>query len=248
MKKVYRMALVGSSLGHSISPWIHYDIMDARGIEGTYEMIEINQVNFQEKFFGLIQGKYDGLNITLPYKQDVIMFMDNLSDEAKKIGAVNTIRIRNGVTTGYNTDYYGFLEMMREHAIDIKNKTFTILGTGGAALAVIHALKDNGAADIQVVSRSKASFMDIKTINYAKFQEDNPFSDCIVNCTPVGMFPRTSSSPLSADNINCDALVDLIYNPETTALMENAMSSGIKAVNGLIMLKKQAEKAWELWV
>ena len=104
MNNIYRLALVGTSLGHSISPWIHYDIMDKLGIEGTYELIEINRANFDNGFFRLLQGDYNGLNITLPYKTEAMKFMDSLSPEAERIGAINTVKIQNGITKGYNTD------------------------------------------------------------------------------------------------------------------------------------------------
>lgn len=247
MSEIYRLALIGASLGHSISPWIHYDIMDERGIEGIYELIEINSVNFDSTFFRLLQGNYHGLNITLPYKKEAVKFMDKLSPEAEKIGAINTVKIQRGMTEGYNTDYHGFITMIEKNEIITEGKKFCVLGTGGASAAVIYALKDMGASDITVVSRMKSSFLDLPAINYEQFSESKPPYDILINCTPLGMFPRTGGSPLKAEDVRGELILDLIYNPEETLLMSYAREKGIRAINGMDMLKSQAEKAWKIW-
>ena len=248
MNNIYRLALVGTSLGHSISPWIHYDIMDKLGIEGTYELIEINRANFDNGFFRLLQGDYNGLNITLPYKTEAMKFMDSLSPEAERIGAINTVKIQNGITKGYNTDYHGFFSLLNKNGISLKDKNICILGTGGAAKAVVTVLKDSGVSDIAIVSRGKKEFLGISAMNYEQFSTNNDPFYCIINCTPVGMFPRTGLSPINDSTfINGEILIDLIYNPEETLLMSYAKKRGLKTVNGLDMLKFQAEKAWSIW-
>ncbi len=238
-----RYALIGEKLGHSYSKLIHERYFSLSGRDNlTYELIEIPRQNLKEEF-ARISKEFAGINVTIPYKLKVMDFLDEISNEAQKIGAVNTVKFTDGCAFGYNTDYFGFKHTLISNDIDIKNKEIVILGTGGASKAALSVCDDLGAKEITFVSTRPDSFAKHKTIGY----NDKIKGDVLINCTPVGMYPNIDASPLEEVDRSFEAVVDMIYNPANTKLMQKAIVQGKKAVNGLMMLVAQAVYAEAIW-
>lgn len=223
-----RCGLLGEHLGHSFSPQIHRELADYE-----YRLIELAP----DELAGFLTGDgYDALNVTIPYKKAVIPYLDELSDEAQRIGAVNTIVRRDGKKYGYNTDYFGFDSLITHSQIPVDGKKVLVLGTGGASLTVQAVLADRGAGEITVISRNGAD-------NYGNLDRHTD-AEVIVNATPVGMYPNNGVSPVSLRRFpRCEGVLDLIYNPARTALLLEAEELGIPAENGLYMLVAQAASA-----
>jgi len=243
-----KLGLVGERLSHSQSPQIHGEIMKQRGISGTYELLEFSKETFAEDFHALKNSDYRGVNVTIPYKESVIPLLDDISQQAKYIGAVNTVLFKDGKAKGFNTDYSGFISLLDQNHITVKGKEAVILGSGGAAKAVVKALLDLGIYDLTIVSRGKQNFHGNYTVSYEFFKEKRVKSDLLINCTPVGMYPNTNASPLPKECIHADVVIDTIYNPPKTLLLRYAEELGIKGINGSRMLEEQAAKAYDIWI
>ena len=242
-----KLGLVGEKLSHSQSPEIHDDIMKQRGIDGTYEILELSKDTFSQDFNALKNSGYRGVNVTIPYKESVIPLLDDISQQAKYIGAVNTILFQNGKAKGFNTDYNGFISLLNHNGITVKGKGAVILGSGGVAKAVVKGLLDLGIYDLTIVSRGKQNFHGNYTVSYEFFKEAKVKSDILINCTPVGMYPNVDLSPISKECIKADTVIDLIYNPAKTLLLKYAEELGLQAFNGSLMLREQAEKSQDIW-
>lgn len=231
LSKKGRYGLLGKGLSHSFSPAVH-------GLLGCaeYRLFDTDDL---ESFMS--KKDFDGINVTSPYKKAVIPFLDRLSDTARKTGSVNTvIKDKDGKLTGYNTDVCGFTFALKKHGIMPEGKKIIVLGTGGASASVICALKDMGASDITVISRTGEN-------NYGNIERQRG-AEIIVNATPVGMYPNSGKSPISLCEFKClQAVIDLIYNPSKTELLLSAEEMGIKTVNGLSMLTEQARASEELF-
>ena len=222
-----KCGLLGGKLGHSYSPFIHRHLGDY-----TYELFEKTPEDL-EMF--LKNGDFTGLNVTIPYKKAVIPYCAELSDCAQKLGAVNTIvRRSDGSLIGHNTDYFGFASMLERCGIDVFGKKALVLGSGGASATVQAVLTEKGAEVIVISRQGENNYNNISSHKDAAL---------IVNATPVGMYPNNGSSPLSLDGFtNLEGVLDLIYNPARTALLQEAERRGLIAENGLWMLVAQA---WE---
>ena len=243
-----KLGLVGEKLSHSQSPQIHANIMKQKGIDGTYELLEFPKDSFEQSFTALKTSGFRGVNVTIPYKESVIPLLDEISQQAKYIGAVNTVLFQNGRAKGFNTDYNGFIALLEHNDIPVKGKSAVILGSGGGAKAVVKALLDLKIYDLTIVSRGKQNFHGNYTISYEFFREAKIKSDLLINCTPVGMYPNEDASPVSKSEIQADTVIDMIYNPAKTLLLRYAEEMGLKAVNGSYMLNQQAVKAQEIWI
>ena len=243
-----KFGLIGYPLSHSFSKKYFTEKFEKEGIQNSqYELYPIENI---EEFPKLIKTSHElvGLNVTIPYKQQVIPFLDELDPKAQAIGAVNTIKIENGKLKGFNTDYYGFKDsLVKFYGGRTMPKNALILGTGGASKAVIAALVDLGI-NYHLVSRNPSdeilSYEDLNT-QYALFST----AKLIVNTTPLGMSPNTERLPeLPYEHLTPDhSLYDLVYNPLKTAFMQKGIDAGCWVKNGLEMLYGQAEKAWEIW-
>lgn len=224
--------LLGEHLPHSFSPQIHL----ALGNE-DYHLFEIAPENL-EKFMN--EKIFKGLNVTIPYKKAVIPYLDKISPEAEKIGAVNTITVRDGKLCGDNTDYFGFKYMVEKSGITVKDKKALVLGSGGASVTVQTVLRDLGAKDVLVVSRNGE-------INYTNIYNHTD-TDIIVNTTPVGMYPDNMTSPVEISKFpKLTGVLDVVYNPLRTRIIMEAEKMGIPSVAGLSMLVAQAKKAHEIF-
>jgi len=241
-----RLGLIGKNISYSFSKeYFNLKFQKEAIQETTYSNFDIKDITL---FPSIIKETKHliGLNITIPYKELIIPYLDKLDKKAKKIGAVNTIKVsKQGKLIGYNTDYYGFLKALSPHLKEHHKKAL-ILGTGGASKAIIYALKKMNI-DYCIVSRSiskNASF------TYNSLTENNIKShQIIINCTPLGTSPNINECPnipytaLSKNHI----LFDLIYNPEESLFLKKGMQQNATIINGLKMLQLQADKAWEIW-
>ena len=229
-----RFGLLGEKLPHSFSPLIHAEL-------GNYEY-RLYEKGPKELEAFLLNGDFDGLNVTIPYKKSVIPFCSALSETARTVGSVNTItRLSDGSLYGDNTDCYGFAHLLQETGINAADGKAIVLGSGGSSLTVQKVLRDMGAKEIVVVSRSGNS-------TYKNIGEHDD-AILLVNTTPVGMYPNNGVSPISDMSVfrQCRAVIDLIYNPARTELLLQAQEYGIPAISGLPMLVAQAKKAAELF-
>ncbi len=225
--------LLGEHLPHSFSPQIH----KALGND-NYNLFEIAPKNL-EKF--MCEKNFKGINVTIPYKKAVIPYLDEISPEAKKVGAVNTIVIRNGKLFGYNTDYFGFEYLLRKSKIDIHNKKILVFGSGGASATVQAVLHDKGAKEIVVLSQNGND-------NYVNMYIKHTDADVIVNTTPVGMYPDNLNTLVDLDRFpNLSGVLDVVYNPLKTRLILDAEKRNIPSSAGLSMLVAQAKKAHEIF-
>ncbi|MBA1335256.1 MAG: Shikimate 5-dehydrogenase I alpha [Firmicutes bacterium] len=243
--------LIGEKLGHSFSPTIHSIIFKELNMKGHYHLFELNREDLKAAVHGLKVLGAKGVNVTIPYKVEIMKYLDSISDEAQKIDAVNTICFEDGKATGYNTDYYGFGIILDKFDIAVEDKEAVILGTGGAAKSVLQYLLDKGIKDITFASRDinkgKEKFRDCRIIAYDNIKKLGK-QDIIINCTPCGMYPEIGNSPVAEEDMSSFGVaIDLVYNPMETLFLKYAKAQGLKAVNGLYMLVGQAVKAQELW-
>lgn len=251
MSELY--GLLGEKLSHSVSPQIHSMVFNKLNMKGYYHLFEFKSKDLKVVMEGFKVIKPKGINVTIPYKIKVMEFLDEISTEAKKIGAVNTLKFEENKTIGYNTDYFGIGMLFNKYNIEVKNKKATILGNGGVAVTMAAYLLNSGIAEITVVTRDvsklkgNSKFDDCKLISYDELQGIKK-SDIVVNCTPLGMYPNLESSPIEKKYIgNFGTAVDMIYNPKKTLFLKYAEEKGLKAVNGLYMLVGQAIAAQEIW-
>ncbi len=247
-----KFALIGYPLGHTLSPSLHNEIFRMKGLPYSYEAKEVMPRDLNKQ----ILSGYDGLNITIPFKEQVIPFTDALSDEAGTLKSVNTIKC-TGTLTGFNTDAPGFLKSLEQNNISINNKNVLILGCGGVARAIAITCASFGcsltlcARDIKKADTlaDEINLMGFNKPATCTFENINSHYDLMVQCTPVGMYPNINSCVVNDEVIkNCDAIFDTIYNPVKTLLVKKAESFGKKAITGLEMLVFQAILAEEIWL
>ncbi len=224
--------LIGEKLGHSFSKIVHSYLADY-----NYELKEI--AHEQLDTF-MKRADFKAINVTIPYKQEIIPYLDEISDAARKIGAVNTVVNKNGKLYGYNTDYLGLKALIEYKEIEIKDKTILILGSGGTSKTAFAVAEDLGAEKVFRVSRTAGH----KLITYAEAEKIK--ADVIINTTPCGMYPNLGEAAIDLEKIpSLKAVVDVIYNPISSALVVRAENMGIKASGGLYMLVAQAVFACE---
>ena len=244
-----RYALIGEKLSHSISPQIHNELFVRTNIDASYETIEVPKAEISGVLNRLKNESYKGINVTIPYKTEIMGYLNTVSDVAARIGAVNTVKIGD-FFEGYNTDYFGFGKALYYYGFDCKDKFCAVLGSGGASKAVAAYLEDKGAAKMTIISRDpQAASLKFPKLECIKI--DDFFAsgyDLIVNATPVGMHPKTDFSPLSKEQLKGASFVmDLIYNPAETLLLKYADELSIPFANGLYMLVAQAVCSEEIW-
>lgn len=228
-----KCGLLGRKLGHSYSPQIHSYL-------GDYPYVLFEKEPEQIGDF-LKHGEFTGINVTIPYKKDVIPYLDELSPVAKKLGAVNTIvRRRDGTLFGHNTDYFGFSTMVSRSGLDIRGKKVLVLGSGGASNTAVAVLEELGAQVVVISRRGENNYQNLFLHKDARL---------IVNTTPVGMYPHTEAAPLDISVFqDLEGVLDVIYNPARTALIQQAEEKGLVAMNGLLMLVAQAKEAAECFM
>ena len=224
-----KFGLLGRKLGHSYSPMI-FDLMGGY----QYDLFEREPEDIEDL---LKNGDFDGINVTIPYKKEVLQYLDEIDPLAKRLGAVNTIVKRDGKLFGYNSDYFGFRSLVYRTKIDVSGRKVLVLGSGGASATVCAVLEDLGANAV-VISRSGENNYD----NLHLHQD----ACVIVNTTPLGMYPGNGISPLDISRFpELEGVLDLIYNPARTQLLLDCEKYGIPGWNGLWMLVAQAKKSAE---
>lgn len=238
-----KYGLVGKKLDYSFSKHFFEQKFASEQLPHTFENVEIPEIEAIQTI--LKSGGFSGLTVTIPYKESIIPYLDELSETAKSIGAVNCIQFKNGKTIGHNTDAFGFQQSIKPFLTNMHERAL-ILGTGGASKAVAHVLEQIG---LQVFFISRTPDGD-KVFSYDAMNE-HMLKACkmIVQCTPVGTFPDVDKHvPFPFEFLTADHLVvDLIYNPEQTAFLKQAAAYGAVTLNGLSMLQEQALKAWDIW-
>lgn len=229
--------LIGEKLGHSFSREIHNLLASY-----TYDLKELPK-NELDTF--MKSRNFNGINVTIPYKESVIPYLDEIDEAAKAIGAVNTIVNREGRLIGYNTDFYGMRELLLSRSIRIEKRFVAVLGTGGTSKTACAVAKSLGASRIVRVSRNPHSDGDI---SYDELEAIKTDIQIIINTTPVGMYPNENCAPLDIDGFSAlEGVVDAIYNPLRTKLISDARARQIRAAGGLYMLVAQAARAAELF-
>ena len=267
-----RLGLIGYPLGHSLSPKIHAAALRACDLEGSYSLFPVapdDMQSLKDLIDRVRSGEITGLNVTIPHKQNVIQFLDELTPPAKAIGAVNTIYLSNNKLIGDNTDAPGFiadlkrfltlacdslLSNLQEQAPAFQ-KNALMLGAGGSARAVAYALLNDGwnvtiaARRIEQAQQLANSFTNyqLQIMNFTDLRLST--FDLLVNTTPIGMTPNTEQSPLPESTILSEHTIiyDLVYNPSETKLVKAARAQGLSAVTGLGMLIEQAALSFEIW-
>lgn len=239
-----RFGLIGRNISYSFSKgYFEKKFLELGLNQCSYENFDLQSIDqFPEAV--LTQKEVMGLNVTIPYKQDIIPYLDEMDSEAALIGAVNTIKVSQGKTKGYNTDAFGFKTALTPF-LKTHHQKALLLGTGGASKAVLHTLKQCGIETTYVSRNPIENQFSYDQLDEAIIKEHT----LIVNCSPVGTFPNVLDKPqLPYEHIGKDHLLfDLIYNPEKTAFLKAAEAQGAQICNGYQMLVHQAEKAWEIW-
>ena len=242
-----KYGIIGYPLGHSFSPGFFNEKFRNEGINAVYERYELSQIDLLPEIIAS-NPELCGLNVTIPYKQQIMQYLDELSEEAREIGAVNVVKVthngKNVHLKGFNSDVIGFSRSI-EPLLEKHHKKALILGTGGAAQAIDYGLKQLGLETIKVSRYERPD-----TIQYDKITPDVIKEyKVIINCTPIGMYPNTEECPnLPYEAMDSQHLLyDLIYNPDTTLFMKKGMERGAVVKNGLEMLLLQAYASWEYW-
>ena len=228
--------LIGKNLSHSFSKEIHQSFGNK-----DYELVSIDNI---ENF--IKNSKLDGFNVTIPYKSEIVKFIDELDPISLQTNSVNTVVVRDNKLYGYNTDYYGFIETLKYHNINIENKDVIILGNGSVSNTVVLALESLKVRNIVRLCRNTKSDIDDFFYHYKKYVD----YQIIINTTPVGMFPKNEDDLLFElnDFSKLELAFDLVYNPLRTRFLLAAEKLNIKAINGLYMLVMQAKRAHELFL
>ncbi|MDC3415591.1 shikimate dehydrogenase [Aquibacillus salsiterrae] len=254
------LGLIGYPIGHSLSPWIHGQFMDKLGIDGEYRLYETTKANLGETVKLLKSKQVDGFNVTVPYKQDIMEYLDELDPDAEKIGAVNTVVSKNGTWKGYNTDGQGYVRSVKSDFPDVfrpENKVL-LLGAGGAARGIYRALVQENFASIDIANRTidrAKSFLELKEnhiettiLSFEEAESMLEHYDFLVQTTSVGMKPNIDSKIIALNKLKHDAVVsDIVYQPLVTSLLQEAKVRGGRIHQGYAMLLYQAELAFEIW-
>lgn len=240
---MYKYGLIGKTLDYSFSKDFFTRLFAEKGIAATYTNFELPEIG--EIIPVLNDPHLRGLNITIPYKEAIIPFLDELSADAQVIGAVNVVAFHDGRKIGHNTDAFGFHQSIKPFLTNLHERAL-ILGTGGASKAVAHVFRSIGV-NVIYASRNpqKSNEFSYEAIN------EHMLRACrvVVNCTPVGTFPNVAETPVFPFTFLTSGhlVIDLIYNPEQTRFLRECAENGAATLNGLSMLKEQAMKAWEIW-
>lgn len=235
-----KLAVIGKDVSKSTSPQIHSFIAKELGVEISYERISIPEAEFEGKIKGLLKS-YDGLNVTIPYKLEIIPYLKSVEDDARWFGAVNTVVTSS--LTGYNTDGLGFMQMLESNGVQVKGERVLLLGAGGAGRSVAKKLADAGAL-VKIYDKNSANAQAVETEFIGVRAVDEVIArprKLIINATGVGMHRTEGTSPVPAEILKeCDVAVDLIYEPEKSEFLRIAESLGKKIINGRAMLFYQA--------
>ena len=255
------VAVIGNPIEHSLSPPMHNAAYKQMGMDYVYVAFKIEKDNLSHliesaKTMGLV-----GLNVTIPYKTDIIEYLDEVDDTARRINAVNTIRFKDGMAKGYNTDGTGAVKSIEKYT-ELKNKKVLVLGAGGASKAITFTLLNHGINSLTIANRSRDNAIQLidnlkkqtgfDQISYVDIEKADTILedvDIIINTTPIGMYPNVDAdTPIKTEKINENHVVmDIIYNPLETKLLKNAKDNGATTISGTNMLINQGITAFEIF-
>jgi shikimate dehydrogenase len=259
------IGIIGENIENSLSPLIHNQIILKHSLDFCYLPFQVKEEDLDKAIQGIRALNIRGVNITFPYKEKVIEFLDEAEESARRIGAVNTIVNNKGILTGYNTDVIGFKKSLQDNGkFVIKEKKAVILGAGGAARGVIYTLLEEGIEEISIFNRTLEKAVKIKqdfspffprsNINIFSFEQDNikdkiKEANLLVNATSIGMASQIDNTPLPNEKLFHPNLLvyDLIYHPAKTLFLKQAKRAGAKTINGLPMLVYQGIESFYLW-
>ncbi len=257
--------VIGHPIRHSFSPLMHNTAFKILGLDFVYIPFDVFPENLHDALKGMIALNIKGFNVTLPHKEKILQYLNDVTDEANIIGAINTVVNNDGILIGHNTDVDGVIASLKEFKSEITGQEVSIIGCGGAARSVIYALINHfKVSKINLINRTLDRAESVKDYyaekmlfeNFEVFELMPPDlndvlkrSKLVVNATSVGMFPETDDSPLvTSDGFNDEQIVfDLIYNPLNTKFLELANNAGARTINGLKMFVHQGSKSFELW-
>ena len=254
--------LIGHPISKSLSPEIHNYSFDKNNINAKYVALDVPKESLKQAVEGIRHLGIGGVNVTIPHKVDIIKYLDELDEEAELLGAVNTVKNENGKLIGYNTDGRGFVNVLKDKGIEIKNKSIVILGAGGAARAISIMLAREGIKEITIFNRTlqKAKvIIDEIADKFPKVKglcntlEDNQSNlkntDILINCTSIGMYPNSEEMPIDPKVLSSDTIVcDIVYKPLETKLLKSAKELGQTTIDGLNMLIYQGILSEEIWL
>ncbi|WP_428912635.1 shikimate dehydrogenase [Niallia sp. Krafla_26] len=256
MKKLY--GVIGDPVAHSMSPVMHNDLFELYSIDATYVAFHVKPDDLEDAVKGFKAIGLSGLSVTVPHKQSIMSFLDEIDPLAQAIGAVNTVVNENGRLVGYNTDGSGYLEGIKKEVPSFADKEILLIGAGGAARGIYFTLAQAGLKNIDIANRTtpKADYLvencpyprNSQVLNLEEAEEQLAKYDLIVQTTSIGMHPDVESSPISVENLRPTALVsDIIYSPLETKIMREAKRKGARTQNGIPMFAYQGALQFEKW-
>ncbi|MGO1368250.1 MAG: shikimate dehydrogenase [Senegalia sp. (in: firmicutes)] len=255
--KTSTYCLLGSPISKSLSPHIHNTNFKYNDINAVYLSFDVKCL--KSAVIGIKELGIKGFNITIPYKEDILKYLDEIDPLAKKIGAINTVKNVGGKLIGFNTDGLGFLESFKDKGIELKDKNILIIGSGGASRAISFALAGIDVKSITITNRNKDKALnlieDIKknynhtNLYFIKKENIKDRYDIVINTTPIGMFPNTYDKPISTSIFSKKTIIyDIIYKPKETLFLRQAKEEGKLTINGLDMLLNQAILSEKIWM
>ena len=263
-----KLGIIGYPLEHTLSPVMHTAALQQLNINGEYKAYEIKEENLEREFKKLVKSGITGLSVTIPFKTKIIPLLDSLTETARLIGAINTLRVdSSGLTTGENTDAKGFYDSIPKRFKSISDKTVTVLGCGGSARAICIAFLLNKVRTLKVYGRNPlklkefekfllgrkeklSSKTSLSTSQLDKLDLEDTF--ILVNTTPCGMYPKINDTPVKKEKLaelpEKSLVYDIIYNPKETRLLKNAKELNLKTLNGIEMLARQGASSLSFWL
>ena len=247
-----KFGVIGHPISHSLSPIMHAANFEALGREDEYGALDIPPEQFKHIKEIINEKALDGFNITIPHKESILPYLDEVSSNAKHIGAVNTVLIQDNKWIGYNTDGIGFVKGLIEHYGSIQDRKILVLGAGGASKGIVSEMQKFTNHKITVANRTMSRFdnwqIDIETISLTDVQSVLQTFDIIINTTPVGMNTQHSEFIIPVEKISKNSLVcDIIYIPDKTPLLQACEQAGIAIYNGLDMFVYQGAESFKIW-
>ncbi|MBO6524504.1 MAG: shikimate dehydrogenase [Balneolaceae bacterium] len=245
--------LIGNPVSHSVSPLMHNSALTQHGINAEYHAVAVSMSEIPALVAHFNNSNFLGANITIPHKENFTEVMDELTPEAREIGAINTVIKQENKLIGHNTDAYGFQVPLEEFSDAIERDRAIIFGSGGATKAIVYALHDLGFEEVIMVSRRPerySDFDDMITCSYDAWTEYADDANLIINATPLGMIPNTDASPIKESErelLEGKLCYDIVYNPKETKFLKQAISAGGIAIGGIDMLIHQGAKSFQLW-
>ena len=244
--------VIGKPISHSLSPKLHSQWIKQNNLDASYDKKQVQKEDLENIVLQIRKDYLSGINITVPYKKDIIPYLDNLSEEAQATQSVNTVLKKNGKVLGYNTDIYGFTMAIKEAEFDLTNKKIHILGAGGVVPSIIYSLSKRNVSKIFISNRTKEKAEQLKKLNPdidLEIIKWNDFKevDLIINATSIGL-DKNNEINIDHNKIGKNKLFyDVIYNPKLTTFLKDAKSLGNRIVNGKLMFIYQAQEAFKLW-